>query len=209
MAIYCDGSAGISSATPAMTATNNLTMMAWAYLPDATDGGGIFKLGGATDGYGLGHGNTQWDNNGSNMVSIVAGAAWLPSGSDIGTGTWKHLTLVRDSGTWKQYINAVQTPTTDTTAPLGSPTETNIGVETGGTRFGKARIAEARSWDVVLTPEQIANEMISSQPQHKFSNLKFWSPLDNAVSPTTYTDFIGGLTLSKTGTPTVIDHPPI
>lgn len=211
MGVYFNGNNGyyLQANTVAMNVTNNFTMMAWALIPDTTAGGGIFIMGGNDNGYGFGHGGNTYDDTGSNMISIRVLLEWLASGANIGTGVWKHLTLVRESNTWKQYINNAQTPNTTSNNPVAPTNTTLIGREEGADgRACKAIVAECRCWDTVLTAAQRQNEMRSRIPVHQLANLKLWTPLENAAIPANYRDYAQSLAFSVNGSPTVDQHAP-
>ena len=116
------------------TASNNITMEAWV-KPVL---GGAFVLAiidAETDGYVL----EQFDNTlalGVNgFGSVVTATATLTY------GTWNHVAIVRDSGTWKFYINGTLDVTTDTTAP-GAIGTTNTAVIASSTNFAYAAFYE-------------------------------------------------------------------
>lgn len=107
------------------TATTNISMFGWVYIPDTSRKGAFFHNGTGTSpqtGYSLGVGNAQYDIVGNNLVGAANGVAWLDFATPIGTG-WHHIGITRDATTWRGYIDKVQCVNTFTNNP-NIPTST-------------------------------------------------------------------------------------
>ncbi len=87
--------------------TTNVTMSTWVNNPTATNSGAFFKIG--DNGYGIGIGNTSFDNSnpGTKLIALYEGVRWIVTSKDLGTG-WHHVALVVDaSGVPSVYEDGV------------------------------------------------------------------------------------------------------
>jgi len=112
------------------TVTNNFGLSAWvnpAVLPQL---GHIFENG-FNNGWGIGISNGSFsDTTGSKLNALYGGVAWIDSGyTFISPNAWYYVSLIRDNGTAKFYVNGTQT--TSVSPYLGytptTPTSTIFG----------------------------------------------------------------------------------
>lgn len=98
--------------------TTNLALSAWINVPDTSEKGIIFHVGGQTgaNGYCLGVGSGTADSDGNDLVCLLSSVAWLNFAAAIGTG-WHHIALTRDATTWRGYVDGVVSGTTFTNNP--------------------------------------------------------------------------------------------
>lgn len=77
-------------------------IMCWVYKPNANqDSGAFIKIGNqglssTQSGVAIGIGGTTFDNNGLQVLFLVEGIAWHPTGDNLGTG-WSHI-----AATWQR-----------------------------------------------------------------------------------------------------------
>jgi len=85
--------------------SDNFTMNCWLYSHDQTQAGDgralMYNYDTSGGGYGLFNGIT--DN--THVGGLRGGLGWLDSGSNINAAEWKMLTMIRESNTWKWFID--------------------------------------------------------------------------------------------------------
>jgi len=148
------------------TAVDDFSVSLWVNIPDASEYGCFFHNGdpvvaGGDDGWSFGVGNTTFDNSGSqgnNLLILANGVAWKTAIGAIGTG-WHHIIVMRDSGTWKGYIDTVL-GTTSIGAPSTPTVATMIGANNtdgASSAYWNDKIDEVAIWDKVLSAQEITD----------------------------------------------------
>lgn len=112
------------------SATTNISMFGWVYIPD-TSRQGAFFANGYDNGYTVGIGGTDISNNGNDLILVLGAVEVIDTNTTIGTG-WHHVGATRDGTTWRCYIDSVQCTTTSTTSPATPTTAFLISAHAGG-----------------------------------------------------------------------------
>ncbi len=136
----------------------SITISAWVYLSGPTHGAFV-KVGGTsgTNGYGIGVGNTTFDDNGNNLIMLYEWIRWIPTGRAIGTG-WHHVAMVIDSsGVPTGYVDGSPVGPFSGSNPLAPSGNTNIGGYniSGFNRHATAVIDEVGVWNRALSGSEI------------------------------------------------------
>jgi hypothetical protein len=142
--------AGVSSITlPVLsTVTDNVSLACWVKFSSLSTSGIIFMNGnGGTSGYGLMIGNGS-GGNGDKLCGLCGGVAFLNSGTSFAaTNTWYFIGLVRESGTWRFYLDGYRTGSTATNNPNTPSTEATF----NGDRKNTFVIDEGGFWERALS----------------------------------------------------------
>lgn len=139
----------------------------WVYLPDTSQKGLFFQVGGsgATDGFALGIGTGDADTNGNTILGLYCGVRWISTGVSFGTG-WHHLAMTLDaSGFPTIYYDGHKIYSDSTGAPtaVGNSGTTYVTVGAAvasGTptfnRFSTGRFSGFRLWRRTLNSAEVA-----------------------------------------------------
>lgn len=141
------------------TATNNFTIMAWINPFELPQAGMVVYNGESTQAIAFGiFGGAGIA--GSNLFALYESVAWIDSGytfPDAGKGY--HITLQRDAGTTKFYVNGVRTLNTSSSTPLAPSAGFYIGARKAeANRFFNGLIDEVKYFNRVLTPSEILDD---------------------------------------------------
>jgi hypothetical protein len=133
--------------------TTNVTLEAWVNLDSTSESGLIVDIGGGSNGYGMGIGASNWEDNGNDLILLFDMVRWIDTGYVVGTG-WKHIVMTLDyNGKPSAYVNG-ELVYSDTGSNALSPSNyTYIGGY--GTRYLDATIDEVRTSNIARTPEEI------------------------------------------------------
>lgn len=139
--------ADYASATPVPSSLQKNTRLAiggWVYFDGVAQGGAFLKIGSATTGFGIGVGNTTFDDAGTKLIALHEASRWVVSSATLLTG-WNHvLWAVSHLGDPVLCLNGA-TVYYDTGAapviPSGSG-EIVLGGSHGGTRGYTGKLAE-------------------------------------------------------------------
>jgi len=141
---------------------DNISMFCWVYLPSDSEKGafahnGSYANTGNNGGYSFGVGDTSFDNLGNHLILLVDNVAWCNFNENIGTG-WHFVGVVRDSGTWKGYIDGVECALTFGNEPQtpGSNFMLATNVDTNPRLFG-GKIDEFGFWEKALNNTEISD----------------------------------------------------
>ena len=134
------------------TATTNVSMFGWVYIPDTLQQG-MFFSNGAGNGYGVGVGSSHVINGGNDLIIALNAVQIIDTNTTIGTG-WHHVGVTRDGTTWRGYIDSVQCATTSTTNPATPSTAFSIGAH-GGTDFYNDKIDDVVFYNKCLSAGEI------------------------------------------------------
>ncbi len=138
--------------TPLLTsARDNVTLSCWVKLNSLSQNSIIFGNGNpGSNGFFLSISNGS-GSTGSNLVGFCGGIAFLNTGYSFpSTGVWYHIMMIRDSGTWRIYLNNSQKGSTWSTTP-------NIPSGNGmiGDSGFNGSIDEVGIWNRALTSDEI------------------------------------------------------
>lgn len=155
----------------------NVTISAWANLPDTSESGAFVKIGnesGSNIGFALGVGNTTFDTEGNNLVMLYEGIRWINTSSALGTGKHYAVMTVDASGVPSAYKDGVFISSySGTNAAAPTTGATKIGGYTGSgaeNRFGQYGLDEVR---ISNTPR--ASTWISTEYNNQSSPSTFYS----------------------------------
>jgi hypothetical protein len=124
---------------------NTISANGWTILQRSTA-----QVGGATGAYVTGH---------------YPYSSWVDIGQNIGnTNSWYHLTLVRDNGVSKFYLNGISNGQTNSATPISPAGSLAIGGSNPGANYFNGAIDEVKIYNTALTPTQIQQEYTSSVP---------------------------------------------
>jgi hypothetical protein len=185
------------------------SMACWLYFTDATnDRPGLF----IGDKDAVNHrAQIQFQDTGAvlNFQYETSVGATEASGGSMVVNTWYHIAgVLAATNSGFAYLDGVQgTEQTNDVGDLTAIDRVAIGAEAGSTpaEYMDGNVAEAAVWNVALTQADITALAAGYSPLFiKPQNLVFYLPMirDNDV------DWIGGLSMTANGTPTVADHPP-
>jgi hypothetical protein len=168
-----DGSTGyIKAPTVTLAGGSNpaqaQTLIAWVKITGAVAGAAIY-LGDGNAGWGIGVGNTGWDNwnTGTYCVGLFQSVAWLTSSTYLSLNTWHMLALVINaSHNPTMYLDGVQVYTDSTNTASNydyANSNTWIGWDVDHNELGAA-IAEAAIIGSALTQSQLAALYAAASP---------------------------------------------
>lgn len=155
-----DGGTGYVTSNSTVTAAKtNVTVEAWVYVPDALHHGCVALVGVGTSGYGIGVGNTTFNDAGNKLIAVFEGVRWIATGATLSVG-WHLVHLVLNgSGYPTVYLDGVSVHS-DTTnaAPLTAAGTLYIGKDPNNptTSFWGSDIAEVAVYTTALSASQIA-----------------------------------------------------
>jgi len=143
----------------------DLSIAAWVNLDSTSEGGAFVKIGretagtGGNNGFGMGVGQSSFDNNGNDLILLYETVRWIDTNDTIGTG-WHHVAMtINSSGVPEWFIDGVSGGTSSGTNGIApSLGATKIGGYTalgGGERFVDATIDDVRIYNRTLLPSEI------------------------------------------------------
>ena len=145
----------VFTADVASTLVDNVSLGLWMYPQNPTSGVNqlVFYSGnGSSSGYGIyiGSGGT---------VTVLNGGV----GSGVSTyyptaNVWQYVVFVRDSGTWKFYLDGTELSLTGNPTPNAPVGIVYIGAG-NGVEFFQGRLAEVAVWNSVLSQSEIQNHV--------------------------------------------------
>ncbi|MBI2236025.1 MAG: tandem-95 repeat protein [Magnetospirillum sp.] len=149
---FADTSSYLQVSAPVLTATDNLTMEAWAKADSLGPDRFVMRSGASGSGYAIAI------NNG--VPEIVLGGVGTMSATTITVGAdeWHHYAITRSNGSWSLYVDGVKAVLTDTSlVPLTPTTFTRIGESGAGAWDGE--IADVRLWTTARSQADIQTFM--------------------------------------------------
>lgn len=140
----------------------DVTISTWVNPTVASNSGIFFKIGGpaSTNGYGVGMGNTTFDNNspGTKLIMLYEGVRWIPTTTNIGVG-WHHVVMViSSSGVPSAYLDGSLVGTyagTNAIAPTTNMTYIGGGMTTA--RYFNGSIDDTRIYSRALSGSEITS----------------------------------------------------
>jgi hypothetical protein len=135
----------------------NMTYSVWAYFDSTSMRGPFIKLGNSTNGWGVGCGNSTFDDNGSNIIVLYEFVRWIGTGHSFTTG-WHNIAFtINGSGNPTVYYDGRQV-FTDAGAGNNSPSNECgfLGYYNGnGSRRFSGWCDDHQLWSRVLSPGEI------------------------------------------------------
>lgn len=191
------------------TATDNLTMCAWARMDTMAATRTIF-LNGYDDGVSGGTGYHLRASSASKFRITISFVASLNSTTTLSTGTWYHLLTTCSSGTWRLYINGVDDgvslSATPATPSVGSAIGTVLDSGANPLTTLDGQVGECAMWERVLTQAEITALAAGYAPSFFLRSLVSYAPVIGKNSPEQ--DLKNGTSFTVGGT-TAYPHPRI
>jgi len=154
-----NGASSWVTAPVPLLGTTNVTISTWINSPTTTNKGTFVKLGSASGGigFGVGMGNTNFDNVGDKLIMLFENIRWIPTTTTVSTG-WHHVVMRIDSyGTPTAYLDGSIAPGdysgTDAITP---DTQVSIGGYSGTTRLFSGNIDDTRIYNRALSSAEIS-----------------------------------------------------
>lgn len=131
--VAAGGSAAIarSSAMPTGIDGTNATAEAWVNIPAGNISGAFIKIGNASNGWGFGVGGTTWDDTGKQLIVLIEGLVWRPTGYNFGTGVY-HVAIVRTGTSFESFVNGVSQGSVSWTTVNAPTAVATVGGSDGG-----------------------------------------------------------------------------
>lgn len=156
-ALTFDGTNDYVSRAVFSTATNNVAFDAWVKWDGQSASGNrviVYNGSTGTSGYGLIIEGSSTPNNA--LTILNGGVAFVRSTYVLTTNQWQHVAVVRESGTWKLYVDGVQQTLSNSSTTPNAPSGTfYVGSNVGGSEAFKGSIDEVRFWSTARTQTQI------------------------------------------------------
>ncbi|HPI53570.1 MAG TPA: LamG domain-containing protein, partial [Chitinophagaceae bacterium] len=161
----------INFANLATTQVDNFTVSAWVNSANLNQWGFIvancYDDGSSANGWTLLQRSTAQVGGatGAYVSGHYSAASWLDIGQSMNsTNTWYHLTLVRDNGVTKFYLNGTSNGQTNNATPNTPTGSLAIGGSYPSANFFNGAIDEVKIYNTALTPTQVQQEYTSSAP---------------------------------------------
>ena len=186
------------------------TVMAWIYLvSDLNIVSNFFALSDGTQ-----QDTDQLGTNATGTVlrlrTVIANTATNVTGTDLSTGTWHHLTLVRESTTsLKAYVGGVLDATnTANVSTRDAAARIEIAGLLGNTQNYDGRIFAIKAWSNSLTQAEVQQEMRTVRPIRLSDLYAYWPCRPGSTER--LKDYSGnGRDWTEAGALADEDHPPI
>jgi hypothetical protein len=143
----------VQSTTVPTSATDNWTMSAWIKASMLSQDSIVVYNGTDSGGYGFGVGGCPL--SGSNLCGLFGGITWINSGYTFTDYSWHHVVMERASGVTKFYVDGVQTPNTNNTAPAVPSSAFIIGHEYALSRYFSGSIDDVRIYNRALSAAEV------------------------------------------------------
>jgi len=146
---------GAASSTLVSTATDNFTVELWVKFNPNSDGYQSLFYNGSSGGNGFG----IYVLPSGQLLILNGGVGFVDLNISLTPGTWQHLAIVRNAGTWYSYLNGVEYATNDTTSPNTPVFSTSIGCNINGDEKFNGTVSQVAFWNTVRTKSQIQADM--------------------------------------------------
>lgn len=150
--------------------TVNISAYCWVFLGSRSLNGAFIKIGNSTTGFGLGVGNTTFDDAGNNIIGLYENVTWRASTTQIGTG-WHFVgmeTYFNGSQFMDLIIDETRVYNVGGFAPNNPSSSSGIGGY--GTRYIKSSISDVQIFNTApLSPAQ--RLQIKNEPGSLLANL--------------------------------------
>lgn len=140
--------------------TTSVTLECWVNPITVSEGGAFVHIGNDNTGYGIGMGNSNWDDKGNQLIILYDLMRWIETGVTIGTG-WHHIVLTIDAnGHPSLFLNGKNVYSDTLGTPLAPSGNSSIGSSQGTKRsLSNGIIDEVRIWSEVRTEAEIRENM--------------------------------------------------
>jgi len=216
MALYssvADGTKYLSLSSGLIDHNAAYTTMFWVYLVADANSYGHFwaACGSSADNYQ----EADWvgvDSDGTllRLSSYESAEAFVDgNGTNLSTGTWYHIAVVREGNTTlKCYLNGTLDITITSPNVSNRPSCVDERMNRLNAGYGcQARYAHFKQWQAALTVDEIKAEMRAIRPL-RYTNLNRWTPMIAGVA-TDADDSLVGTSWTPTGTWAVDQGPPV
>ena len=147
-------------------ANTSCSASAWFYMGSATGKGTFFKIGTGANGWGMGVGNTTFDDVGNKLIMIFEGVRWIVTTGTLSVGWHKVTMVLAASGVPSAYIDGALVAAYSGTNSNSPTTQTQIGATGASSRYFAGNIDEVRHYTSALTANWILTEYRNqSSPQ--------------------------------------------
>lgn len=178
-AITSSSNSHVSVASPEAV-TTDVTLECWAYMLTSSRKGclmknGTFQGNGTTtgNGYGVGVGDTTWEDSGNNLILLYEQRRWINTGVKYRTGSgylgWNHVVVVFDSSgfphCWLNGALVAEPAFNDQYSVAGS-------FYAGGYNVGSDRAFQGEMDEVALYGHQLTQAQIE---EHYEAGMAHWS----------------------------------
>ena len=150
-----NGSSGYFAAPNNITtATNNISVATWVKWSGPTSGNQFIFYNGNSGGNGYG----LFMSANNRLTLLIGGVAFINSTTTLTPETWTHVAAVRDSGTWKLYVDGNSVALTGATgsAPNGPGERMTIGSSNSGGENFYGLIDDTRVYDKALSASEVS-----------------------------------------------------
>jgi hypothetical protein len=195
------------SATQALTQSSDVTIESWINW-DGADTANINVIAGlgtsTTNGVYIG----LFPDSGSQYLGInLGGVGTIKTSYAMTAGDWAHVSVSRENGEWKFYVNGAQVAVTSGTATSSLVTPSND-VWIGHSGFGNeqfgGKVADVRIWNDGRTATEIADNYNKILTGNQSGDLVVHYDFESATG-TTVTDLTTGNDGTLSGNPTITD----
>lgn len=136
------------------TSTTSITMTGFVNVT-LNKKGPFFKNGGGANGYAIGIGNTNFDDNGNNVIALFPGVRWVPTSTSWNSG-WQMVTFILDASSVISGYKNLEPITFPTGLAPATPTSNlylgrNVGDEPSLVRATNCGIAMFMLYNKVLS----------------------------------------------------------
>lgn len=173
--------------------TTNSSAGAWFYMPASTAQGCVIKIGSTSNGWGIGVGDTTFDNAGNKLIMIFEGVRWIVTSATISPGWHKIDMVINGSGVPSAYLDGALAGSYSGTGSSTPTTQSQIGANGSSSRYFGGYIDEVRHTNTALTANWILTAYRNQSAPTTFTTfgVQEWLnpptpqvPVDQQVEPT-------------------------
>lgn len=137
--------------------TNTSSITGWVYIPSQSQKGAFFKVGTNSNGYGIGMGDSSFDNVGNKLIMIYDNVRWIATTAVLTVG-WHHVgATISAGGVPTVYLDGAAVGTYSGTGMITPTTNSTIGGSTTGRNF-PGKVDEVRFTNTIRSANQILAE---------------------------------------------------
>ncbi len=169
--------------------TTNVTVECWVFIPGTSESGTFARVGSHDSGYGIGVGNTSFDDSGNKLFVLIDLNRWISTGQDIGTG-WHHVAFsIGSNNQVNIYLDGknVYTEVSSVISASSPSSPSYIGAGNSGNRIlSNGKVDEVRYWGDVRSESEIKTYMYKELAGNESNLVAYYKMSDG--SGTTLTD---------------------
>lgn len=106
---------------------NTVVLSCWVEITNTSQNGAFIKVGSGSTGYGIGQGNTTFENNGNVLIMLFEGVRWIPTSGTLSAGWHLVHMVINASGVPSAYIDGVLVAAYSGTGAVTPTTSSFIG----------------------------------------------------------------------------------